>query len=116
VDDQLGIWGRPAVTGKPAWSDLRQRKSSLPVAAALQAGGPGARELGALLRCDGGLAEDDLAHAADLVERAGGRARALDEADRRLALALAELERAPIVEDARRELAELARFITARDF
>ena len=38
VDDVLGIWGEPEVTGKPAWSDLRQRKSSLPVAAALQRG------------------------------------------------------------------------------
>ena len=35
VDDLLGIWGDPAVTGKPIWSDLRQRKKSLPVASAL---------------------------------------------------------------------------------
>ena len=31
VDDVLGIWGDPAVTGKPVHSDLRARKKSLPV-------------------------------------------------------------------------------------
>ena len=35
VDDLLGIWGDPAVTGKPVFSDLRNRKKSLPVVAAL---------------------------------------------------------------------------------
>ena len=31
-DDVLGIWGDPAVTGKPAGNDIRKRKKSLPVA------------------------------------------------------------------------------------
>jgi geranylgeranyl diphosphate synthase, type I len=31
-DDLLGIWGDPALTGKPAGNDIRQRKKSLPVA------------------------------------------------------------------------------------
>lgn len=31
-DDLLGIWGDPAVTGKPAGSDIVHRKKSLPVA------------------------------------------------------------------------------------
>ena len=44
VDDLLGIWGDPATTGKPAWSDLRQHKKTLPVAAALASAGPGADE------------------------------------------------------------------------
>lgn len=30
-DDLLGIWGDPAVTGKPRYDDLRARKQSLPV-------------------------------------------------------------------------------------
>ena len=42
TDDLLGIWGSPAVTGKPVRSDLRARKKSLPVVAALQAGTPAA--------------------------------------------------------------------------
>ena len=31
IDDLLGIWGDPATTGKPAGSDLRQRKKSMPI-------------------------------------------------------------------------------------
>ena len=45
VDDLLGIWGDPAETGKPVLSDLRKRKKSLPVTAALASGGPAAEEL-----------------------------------------------------------------------
>jgi geranylgeranyl diphosphate synthase type I len=45
VDDLLGIWGDPAQTGKPAGSDLRQRKRSMPVVSALAAGGPESDEL-----------------------------------------------------------------------
>ncbi len=39
VDDLLGVWGDPAVTGKPVHGDLRQRKKTFPVLAALAAGG-----------------------------------------------------------------------------
>jgi geranylgeranyl pyrophosphate synthase len=40
VDDVLGIWGEPDVTGKPAAGDLRQHKKTLPVAHALAGRGP----------------------------------------------------------------------------
>src|SRR4051794_41912024 len=49
VDDLLGIWGDPVATGKQTWSDLRQRKKSLPVVAALAAGGPASERLGEIL-------------------------------------------------------------------
>ncbi|MGH9121044.1 MAG: polyprenyl synthetase family protein, partial [Acidimicrobiales bacterium] len=49
VDDLLGIWGDPDRTGKPAGSDLRQRKKTLPVVSALGAGGEEAEELRELL-------------------------------------------------------------------
>src|SRR5690606_9316614 len=45
VDDLLGIWGDSVATGKRPWSDLRQRKKSLPVVAALAAQGPAASRL-----------------------------------------------------------------------
>ena len=45
VDDLLGIWGDPDRTGKPAGSDLRQRKKTMPVVAALAAGADEAMEL-----------------------------------------------------------------------
>ena len=49
TDDVLGIWGAPEVTGKPVRADLRARKKSLPVVAALNSGQPEAAELRALL-------------------------------------------------------------------
>ena len=49
VDDLLGIWGDPATTGKPAGNDIRQRKKSMPIVAALAAGDDEANELRALL-------------------------------------------------------------------
>ena len=49
VDDLLGIWGDPQTTGKPAGNDIRQRKKSMPIVAALAAGDDGARELDSLL-------------------------------------------------------------------
>ncbi|MHB1781832.1 MAG: polyprenyl synthetase family protein [Acidimicrobiales bacterium] len=114
VDDLLGIWGDPAVTGKPAWSDLRQHKKTLPVAAALAESGPGAEELASLLACEH-LEEAQIARAAHLVESCGGRQSATDEADRRLASALAALDQAGIVARAHAELADVARFVVERE-
>ncbi|GAA5055446.1 polyprenyl synthetase family protein [Thermocatellispora tengchongensis] len=76
VDDLLGIWGDPAVTGKPALGDLRRRKKTLPVIAALASGTPAARRLAGLLTDPGGFpaGQDELELAAALVEEAGGRA------------------------------------------
>jgi geranylgeranyl diphosphate synthase, type I len=115
VDDVLGIWGDPARTGKPAGSDLRSKKKSLPVVAVLARGGPEASELAELLRQDE-LDDDAAAHAAGLVEKAGGRQLALDEAARRLDAALAVIARDELTAESRAELSELARFVVEREF
>jgi geranylgeranyl diphosphate synthase type I len=62
VDDLLGIWGDPAVTGKPAGNDIRQRKKSMPIVAALAAGDDESRELEVLLFGQAG--NDELERAA----------------------------------------------------
>ena len=73
VDDLLGIWGDPAVTGKPVFGDLVRRKTSLPVAIALQSGNrrgaPSWPSCSARPHLDAG----ELAAAAGLVEACGGR-------------------------------------------
>jgi geranylgeranyl diphosphate synthase type I len=115
VDDLLGIWGDPQRTGKPAWSDLRQHKKTLPVAAALASGSERVEELAELLRL-AELDEAGIARAAALVEECGGRAAAAAEAERRLALALSALETVKLEEQPRAELAELARFVVEREF
>jgi geranylgeranyl diphosphate synthase type I len=115
VDDLLGIWGDPAVTGKPVFGDLVQRKSSLPVAIALQSATGPARELAALLARPQ-LDADELVSAAGLVEACGGRSGAGAQAEAELSLALAALDSAPIEAAARDDLAAIARFVAARQF
>ncbi|GAA2811366.1 polyprenyl synthetase family protein [Kribbella solani] len=73
VDDLLGIWGDPAVTGKPVFNDLRRRKKSLPVAAALESRTAEGEEFGALYAARGELTTEQLARAAYLVEKTGAR-------------------------------------------
>ncbi|MFI9648190.1 polyprenyl synthetase family protein [Streptomyces sp. NPDC052040] len=106
VDDLLGIWGDPALTGKPVHGDLREGKKTFPVLAALA--GPHGPELAGLLGARG-----DTERAAGLVARAGGRAAALREARRHLAAADALLDSVPCAprtaEDVRGLLTSLTR-------
>jgi geranylgeranyl diphosphate synthase, type I len=116
TDDLLGIWGAPEVTGKPVRSDLRTRKKSLPVVAALSAGTGASERLAGLLRQQEPLSEDDLALAAALVEEAGGKAWTESEAGSQLAAAHKCLGRTAMPEDVRAEFAGIAEFITARQW
>ncbi|MHB1989037.1 MAG: polyprenyl synthetase family protein [Acidimicrobiales bacterium] len=115
VDDLLGIWGDPNQTGKPIRNDIRQHKKTLPITAALAAGDRESDELARLLATED-LGEEEISRAALLVERCGGRAIATDEARGRLAAALDALDRAALDERARDELADVARFVVAREF
>jgi hypothetical protein len=108
------------VTGKPALADLRARKKSLPVAAALAAGGPAAVRLRDWLATPAPPPDqtvDDLAELrgiAGLVEEAGGRAWAAAEARRQVLLAEQALARAPVDPAAATELVALARSLLGR--
>ena len=116
VDDVLGIWGDPVVTGKAAGNDLRERKKSMPVAIVLT-GEPGAAaELAAVYRQHGDLSDDDVARATRIIEAAGGRERTLDEAGGRLGAALAAIDGVGLVPSACDELRGLARFVVDRRF
>jgi geranylgeranyl diphosphate synthase type I len=116
TDDLLGIWGAPEITGKPVRSDLRARKKSLPVVAALNSGTPAAAALRALLTDPQPLTENDLIRAAELVVAAGGREWAEAEADAQLAAANASLADIDLASDVRAELTAIAEFITARQW
>ncbi|MER5862837.1 family 2 encapsulin nanocompartment cargo protein polyprenyl transferase [Kitasatospora sp. NPDC002040] len=114
VDDLLGIWGDPAVTGKPAGADLQVRKKSLPVVAALAAGTEPARRLRALYALRRPLTTSEVARAGDLVAQAGGRTWAQEKAQFYTASALGILDGSlpPTSDDA--ELRALAALITRR--
>ncbi|MFJ6671860.1 polyprenyl synthetase family protein [Actinosynnema sp. NPDC091369] len=165
VDDLLGIWGEPGRTGKPVHADLRARKKSLPVVAALTSDTPAGRELAELYRepvpADATRAADaadpaqprrndpaipdptratdlarpnrlasasspaagqhrrdpdsDAARAAELVERAGGRAWSERQAELLLAASLRHLRSVDPVPRAAAELTALAHAIVHRD-
>jgi geranylgeranyl diphosphate synthase type I len=74
VDDLLGIWGSPETTGKPVLSDLRSRKKTLPIVAALTSGTAAGGRLAHLLAQPGPLSQAALDEAARFVTEAGGRA------------------------------------------
>ncbi len=116
TDDLLGIWGAPEVTGKPVRSDLRARKKSLPVVAALTAEAPPSRDLAALLARPEPLSEEELELAARLVEEAGGKSWTEDEAAAQLAAAEKCLAETEMPDDVRAEFAGIAEFITARQW
>jgi geranylgeranyl diphosphate synthase type I len=116
TDDLLGIWGATEVTGKPVMADLRSRKKSLPVVAALTSGTAEGAELKVLLAREDELSEDDLVRAADLIVAAGGKAWAEKEADDRLAAAAASLDDIGIPAEVRAEFLAIAEFITARQW
>ncbi|MFC7815346.1 MULTISPECIES: polyprenyl synthetase family protein [unclassified Streptomyces] len=115
ADDILGIWGRTARSGKPVGADLAARKKSLPVVAALAAPGAAAGRLRELYRAPHPLTEDDVDLARHLVEEAGGRQAAEEEARRQTAAALRSLSLARPTADAYRQLHDVARSMTRRE-
>ena len=95
VDDLLGIWGDPTLTGKPTYSDLRNTKKSLPVVAA--------------------LSDTDFTHIAELIEQAGGRTYSQAQVEQLHNRALQHLQRAQPSAEAAGTLYALAALLTHRD-
>ena len=113
IDDVLGIWGDPALTGKPAGDDLRMRKKSFPIVAALEGERAGAAELARAYAQpleDG----DDLAALAALVDGLGGRSAAEAFAAEHERAAAAVLEGAGFDDEALAACAEYAAAATQR--
>ncbi|MFJ9445198.1 polyprenyl synthetase family protein [Kitasatospora sp. NPDC101235] len=115
VDDILGVWGDPAVTGKPVKSDLRNRKKSIPVVAALNDGGPDSEELATLYAKPEALTETEIERAAVLVESAGGRAWTEEEIRRQQRLAIEQLDALDLLEEHREPLVAVADYISLRN-
>ncbi|MEU5692659.1 polyprenyl synthetase family protein [Actinosynnema sp. NPDC020468] len=109
-DDLLGVFGDPAVTGKPAGDDLREGKRTLLVALGMRFGADVLHE--ALGKPDLDVAVVDEVRAR-LVE-VGAVAAVEERIGELTASALAALERAPVAEPACERLAELAISATKR--
>lgn len=114
VDDILGIWGDPAVTGKSAADDILTKKKTLPVLYALAwEAEQGYGDLAALYARPA-LGADDLSAALALLERAGARAYAQQKAQEHLHQTLAHLHSTGIVHPAQETLRELALSLVER--
>ncbi|MFE9028499.1 polyprenyl synthetase family protein [Streptomyces iakyrus] len=108
VDDVLGIWGDPRVTGKPVHGDLRERKKTYPVLVAL--GSPLGGRVAALLETG-----DAPETAAALIEEAGGRSAAMTEARRHLTAVETALAGTPLATGAAEDLRSLLAYLVRRD-
>jgi geranylgeranyl diphosphate synthase type I len=114
VDDVLGIWGDPALTGKPAYSDLRARKTSLPVAWVIGRGGRHGQQVAKWLAADSSDTDQRLSEIAAELAEAGGQDWARAEAARHSARAAACLSRLDADTDTVEELRGLAEFVVGR--
>lgn len=107
-DDVLGVYGDPAVTGKPHGGDIHEGKRTVLVLTALSnSSAAEARELDDLLGADG-LTEADIARAAEIIESTGARAHVDGLIDENMRHALSVLDAAEMTSDGRTALAELA--------
>jgi len=95
-DDILGIWGDPAVTGKPDAADLLRRKQSLPVIYAL-AREPQDGPLHRLYAAPAGQ-DDGLPAARQAIEVAGAQAYTAQLAEQHYTTACAALARVHVVD------------------
>jgi geranylgeranyl diphosphate synthase type I len=112
TDDMLGIWGDPSMTGKPVLSDLRRRKKTLPVVAALAGQATERHALVALL--DAQPADDDLLRIAGLIGDAEGRTTAARQANFHLNRAMETIRRVAVNQAAANDLIDLSRYIIRR--
>ena len=114
-DDLLGVFGDPAVTGKPAGDDIREGKRTLLMALGMRQAEPAAA---ALLRSSLGrpdLSADDVTSVRTLLVDAGAVAAVEQRITELTTSALATLAAAPIAVPAAERLAELAVSATRRD-
>ena len=115
-DDVLGVFGDPAVTGKPSGDDLRSGKRTVLLAEAVELADKSDPLAANLLRTSIGAALSDaqVGELRDVIEAVG----ALAAAEQRIATlsqrALATLAAAPINAAAKAGLSELARMATNR--
>jgi geranylgeranyl diphosphate synthase, type I len=113
-DDVLGVFGDPAETGKPAGDDLREGKRTALVAMALERATPGQAAVVRKHLGDPHLSEEGVAALREVICETGALGRVEALVEELLDDALQALAAAPVTEDARQVLGELALAATAR--
>ena len=110
----LGVFGDPALTGKPAGDDLREGKRTVLIAVARERLSASARRLLDELLGDGELTDSQVDLLQNTIEQSGALAeleRLIEENMRR---ALEAIDGAPLSRSAKDELAQLAETVIRR--
>jgi geranylgeranyl diphosphate synthase, type I len=115
-DDVLGVFGDPAVTGKPSGDDLRSGKRTVLLAQAVKLADKSDAKAANLLRTSIGtdLSDTQVRELCDVIEGIGALVAVQDHIDTLTRRALAMLADAPINAAAKAGLSELARLATKR--
>jgi geranylgeranyl diphosphate synthase type I len=113
-DDVLGVFGDPSVTGKPAGDDLREGKRTALVAMALEAADNAQHAVVRRHLGDPHLTPDGVSALRTVLHDTGALARVERLIDALMDDALAALQTAPVDEQARTVLEELAARVTCR--
>ncbi len=118
VDDYLGIWGDPEITGKPAGNDIRERKKSVPIVLGLEKAK--AEDLKTFKSFSAALSaekmkESDIQFIVKTLEDFGAHTKTLEIANQHLNLALSAIMDVSNENEAVRQLEELAHFVISRD-
>jgi geranylgeranyl diphosphate synthase, type I len=115
-DDVLGVFGDPAVTGKPSGDDLRSAKRTVLLATAMELADKSDAAAAKLLRDSVGtdLSDAEIGQLCDVIERVGALAAVDDQIDALTRRALGLLADAPIHAAAKAGLSELANLAANR--
>jgi len=113
-DDVLGVFGDPSVTGKPAGDDLREGKRTALVAMALEAADRTQAAAARRYLGDPHLTLDGVAVLRAMIEQTGALARVEELIEQLTDNAMVALAAAPVADDAREVLGQLAVAATAR--
>lgn len=113
-DDLLGVFGDPAVTGKPAGDDMREGKRTVLVARAMALATPDERAQLTRGLGDRSLGADEVSRLAAILERSGAAAQVEDLITELVDTALARLDAAGLNEPGASMLRRLARAAVER--
>lgn len=112
-DDVMGAFGDTALTGKPVGGDLREGKPTPLMARAVEAASPAHAKVLAMVG-RGDLTDGDVARVQQAIVDTGALADLEATIERLTAEAIAAIQLAPVTPDARRELVELAVYVSNR--
>lgn len=113
-DDVLGVFGDTALTGKPVGGDLREGKPTPLLAVAVERADPAQRvALDRVGRAE--LSDDEVATLQAVLVDTGARDEIDASIERLTAAAVAAAERAPVTDEARRALIDLAHYVAERE-